>query len=687
MDERCEICGEGIPRTSMVYCRHCNTLYHFECIKNHLFNSKTCPHCGKHTSMMHYPRGHPHPSTAAPGPKDTAPSRRPIATNRTRQQGVAPRPAVSQAGAQQPPSPPPRKEKGRPRGGIALLIMNFFVVVLLLASAYYASSNYIGYAPDIAAGTTSATVLPGETVTIPFSVENSGNLVAHYTLGVETSGTSLPVGWDPILYDGTEEIGLSSQVKLEPLSPKTFSLILTTGSNDGANTQGNVKIAITSNDGKYKDSMVFNIATEAIYQYDVEQSDRVKYGSAGETTSYSFMITNNGNSSDTYNVDIASVTSGWTAALLKGESVTLEPGRSASIIVTITAPETAQGNDQGDITLDISSESNAAQTESLDFSMVVNPTYGFELLSNEQNRVVLGGTMTTFTFKIRNVGNSSDTYTIIEQGAFPNGWSSTVSKRELTIEPDESVTVGVTITIPDDALPSLKGISTVSVISAGNDETSTARFEVSTAAQQSKVVLLELFTSVNCGYCPYAEQAMEQLLLEYPGKVVALEYHLNDEFITRYTETKAGIYGIVGTPQAMFDGYRKVPGGSGNTYSEYVTKLLDLMNEELKVRVDVAITSSETPGMKDVTVVLKDMGLPSTADLEVFFVTYSNGLSPRNNHTKVYNYVVIDGTSRHLGTLDDMTTLNMTLSIPSDGGLVVYVQDKETRVIYQSIMI
>ncbi len=568
-----------------------------------------------------------------------------------------------------------------------LLIMNFFVVVLLLASAYYASSNYIGYAPDITAETTSATVLPGDAVTIPFSVENSGNLVAHYTLSIEASGTSLPVGWDPILYEGSDEIGLSSHVKLEPLSPRTFSLAMTTGSNDNANTQGNVKIAITSNDGKYTDSLVFNIATEAIYQYDITQSDTVKYGSAGETASYSFMISNKGNSSDTYNVDIASATSGWTAALLKKESITLDAGRSASLIVTITAPETAQGNDQGDISLAISSQRNPGQPESLDFSMVVNPTYGFELLSNEQNRVVLGGTMTTFTFKIRNVGNSSDTYTIIEQVAFPSGWESTVSKRELTIAPDDAVTVGVTITIPDDALPSLKGISTVSVISAGSDETSTARFEVSTAARQSKVVLLELFTSVNCGYCPYAEQAMEQLLLEYPGKVVALEYHLNDEFVKRYTETKAAVYGMSGTPQAMFDGNRKVPGGSGNTYSEYVTKLLNLINEELKVRIDVASTSSEEPGMRDVTVVLKNMGLPPTADLEVFFVAYSNGLSPRNNRTKVYNYVVIDGTSRHLGTLDNMTTLNMTLEIPSDGGLVIYVQDKDTRTIYQSIMI
>jgi hypothetical protein len=34
-----------------------------------------------------------------------------------------------------------------------------------------------------------------------------------------------------------------------------------------------------------------------------------------------------------------------------------------------------------------------------------------------------------------------------------------------------------------------------------------------------------------------------------------------------------------------------------------------------------------------------------------------------------------------------MTTLNMELEIPSDGGLVVFVQDRDSHVIYQSIMI
>jgi uncharacterized membrane protein len=660
-------------------------MYHFDCIKNHLFQSKSCPHCGKHTSMMHYLRGHPHPATAAPGPKQqqAQPARRAQARSIPAQRTQPPA-AQGQEQAELESTPARRK---KPRGGIALLIMNLLIVGLLLASAYYASSNYVGYAPDLTAATTSATVLPGETIRIPFDIENSGNLVAHYSLEVEASGTSLPVGWDPMLYQGDEEIGLSAQVKLEPLSPKSFSLALTTGSNDSANTQGNVKVSITSNDGKYKDSMVFNVATEAIHQYSIEQEDHTKYGSAGETTSYTFMITNEGNSSDTYNIDISSVTSGWSAALLKGDSVTIEPGRSASIITTITAPSTAQGNDQCIIELTVDSTKNPENTESLQFSMVVNPTYGFELLSNEQSRVVLGGTMTTFTFKLRNVGNSADTYSIIEQGAFPSGWSSTVSKREVTIEAGETTTIGVTIIVPEDALPSLKGISTVSVISAGNDETNTARFEVTTAAQQTKVVLLELFTSVNCGYCPYAEQAMDQLLLAYPGKVVSLEYHLNDEFVTSYTEARAAYYGIVGTPQAMFDGFRKEPGGSALTYDRYVTKLQDLMTQDLKLRIDVAITASETPGLDTVTVALKDLGLPSGADLEVFFVTYRNGLSPSNNRVKVYNYVVIDGTSRHLGGLNNMTTLNMELEIPSDGGLVVFVQDRDSHVIYQSIMI
>jgi hypothetical protein len=77
-----------------------------------------------------------------------------------------------------------------------------------------------------------------------------------------------------------------------------------------------------------------------------------------------------------------------------------------------------------------------------------------------------------------------------------------MSKTEVTIPAGESATVGVTVSVPEDALASLKGISSVRIVSEGNDEAKTATFEVTTAAQQTKVVLLELFTSVNCGYCP-----------------------------------------------------------------------------------------------------------------------------------------------------------------------------------------
>lgn len=694
MEYRCDICQEPVTPGSLVHCRHCNATYHIGCIKNHLYTSKSCPSCGKLTSLMHYRKGAPRPDTAAPGPRVQEAAPRPTYHERPTVHSRPPAPLAAPP-VRQPPvrdaAPPaprqPPAQRPRPRGGIALLFLNFIVVVLLLGTAYYASSNYIGYAPDLRAEVTSASVLPGEEAMFPFVIENTGNLVAHYLVAIESSGTSLPPIWEAELYENDITFGSRAEVKLEPQSPQSFTLHVTTGGQDEANTQGTIKVSITSIDGKYRDSMVFNMATQAVHEYEVEQIDTTKYGSAGDTTSFSFMITNLGNISDTYEMRIETATSGWQASLLKGENLTIEAGKSASVIVNVKAPQNASGNDRGSVSLRVTSQKDPSLVTTLQFSMVVNPTYGFELLSSEQSRVVLSGTINTFTFKIRNVGNAADTYILTETGAMPPGWNAMMSKTEVTIPAGESATVGVTVSVPEDALASLKGISSVRIVSEGNDEAKTATFEVTTAAQQTKVVLLELFTSVNCGYCPFAEHAMEQLLLEYPGKVIALEYHLNDQFSIPFSRAKASYYGLAGTPQAMFDGYRKEAGGTGQTYANYVSKLVSLMNQELQLRIDVSLSPSDTPDVKTVSVVLKNLGLPASTELEIFFVSYRNGLSPTGSTTKVYNYVVTDGTSRVLTSLDSITTMNMNLAVPSDGGIVIYAQDRATKHIYQAILV
>ncbi|MHC1598266.1 MAG: hypothetical protein ACXQT0_01595, partial [Candidatus Methanofastidiosia archaeon] len=83
----------------------------------------------------------------------------------------------------------------------------------------------------------------------------------------------------------------------------------------------------------------------------------------------------------------------------------------------------------------------------------------------------------------------------------------------------------------------------------------------------------------------------------------------------------------------------------------------------------------------------KSTGLPAGKDLDVFFVTYSNGVSPREKPSYRYNHVVVDGAKRTLSSFDNIDNITLAFEIPEDGGIVVFVQDKTTKKIYQAAMI
>ncbi|MHC1605034.1 MAG: hypothetical protein ACXQTP_03585 [Candidatus Methanofastidiosia archaeon] len=684
MDYVCRICNQDIESPEMSYCMHCNAPFHFDCIKKHLFDKKACPHCDRRTTLLHIRKGIP----------QSTEEQTPLEEYKVPKKYVLGADKEKTLEREAPPSRPhrerPKKQEKRHKaekqsgGGRILLLSNFIVVMLLVASVYYVSMNYVGYAPIIHSSNYSESVIPGQTVDFDLDFINSGNIVCKYRAYIDK--TELPEGWQATLVFENEVYDTKILTEAKPGKTINLKLRVSTSHDMGANTGGVVYFNVESLDKKYSDSTEFVVTSQAIYNYELNADNTEKYVSAGEMETFSATITNKGNTSDTYFITLekSGLPQNWSASL-QFDKITLKTNESYQIPLSITSPSTASGNDKGEAVLKVYSQKMPDDIKTIKFSLVVNPTYGFDIAVGENSKMVVGGTITFFVFKIQNMGNSEETFDINAVKSIPAGWEATLTKEEATISPGDETTISISIKTPTDALPNQKGTVFVTVTSQGNEESKTANFEVSISAQQNKFVMVELFTSVNCTFCPFAENAADDLLQNYPDNFIILEYHLNDSMQTTFSRNRGAFYGIEGTPICMFDGFRKVKGGSSNTYGEYVQKTEDLRNEELLIRIDLDVTESAfSPGMETITAMLKPQGLSTQNNLEVFFITYRNGISPQNKPSKVYNYVVQESYSKIISPLDTITSVSTTLNIPEDGGVVVYVQDTVTGKIYQA---
>lgn len=710
----CGICKREIPAGNAKYCGRCRAPFHNDCLTRYLGTYHKCPHCGIRATLFDFTdaamdlspladkgpsagdmgmarpqyrpersesRGIPNaPSGSRPVHRmekthivDSAPARKKPA-----EKAAAPAPEVKKA-----PSSPQKKK----RGGVALFVISMLVTAMLVAGAYYVQDTYVGYFPHMQVDSETKDIMPGQVVDYMVTVQNSGNLIASYDLAIDEQKAVLPEGWNAwIIEDDLPSKDVT--LVLDPLESVQKTVRISASGNVQPETQASVPVMVSANDGRYFDDVTLIARAMASYNYSLEQGDSKKYVSAGQTAEFSAIIRNTGTISDTYVAQLSGITQGWNGAL-KISRTTVSAGQSAQMIFTLQSPLSASGNETGAATLKIMSQNDPEDVKTLTYQLIVNPSYGFEILATETSKVVLPGGSTTFIFKVRNVGNTSDNYTISAGDTLPAGWAYELSKSTISVEDGDEVTVGLTVSTPDSAPAELEGPLTLTFRSAASSDIETQSFMVTIAESQDKLILIELFTSVNCTFCPFAEEAVEMLTGTYPNKFVVLAYHTNDSFQNDMSSIKFGSYTLPGNPSVVFDGTKKVVGGTTESYEKYVAKVGELIGEQPLVRIEpISITDSVTvQGKKLVRVLLSPQGSALENQLNVYFVAYRNGISPATIQSKVYNHVVTEGEVKTISGLADDMTVSAEISIPEDGGLVVFVQDRTTNKVYQSIVI
>ncbi len=147
----------------------------------------------------------------------------------------------------------------------------------------------------------------------------------------------------------------------------------------------------------------------------------------------------------------------------------------------------------------------------------------------------------------------------------------------------------------------------------------------------SQKILVEVITGTWCPNCHYAEEALQQLKLEYGDSLYYMDYHWNDVLDVGAIEL-IQYYGMnYSAPQSMFQGQINVTGGGTETYDQYLNTFTTLVGEDaLAQLLDFSYTVSDTLSGQvtidnDDTLPLDDLYLKYTLVEKVSSVNGYNG--------------------------------------------------------------
>ena len=173
-------------------------------------------------------------------------------------------------------------------------------------------------------------------------------------------------------------------------------------------------------------------------------------GNPGDTLTFTFSIKNTGNTADTYNWQVTdSKTPDWITSALSGVTGSVAPSATTTVDVSVKIPSSASGSDFDDITLAATSQGDNTKIDNDTARANVNSLYGVDVTA-PANQSGNPGTTLTYTFKVKNTGDTSDSFTLSLSG---NSWPSIITSPSspVTIAAGATQDVSVSVTIPSGA--------------------------------------------------------------------------------------------------------------------------------------------------------------------------------------------------------------------------------------------
>ncbi|MEF3273830.1 MAG: right-handed parallel beta-helix repeat-containing protein [Chloroflexus sp.] len=306
---------------------------------------------------------------------------------------------------------------------------------------------------------------PGEVVTFTHTLTNTGNAPDTFDLTIQ----GLPAGWTATVSPTTTP-ALARSTSLTV----TVQIVIPTGTLAGTTATVTVR-AVSRGDPQVRAEVVDSVTINSIDGATLS-AGITRNGFPTTTVIFTHTLHNTGSSAIAYDLNASSADSTWPPPIVTpATSTVLSPGSSTVITVSVTVPPTATVGTSNSITVTARASGASAVLASATNIVQVGALRAVAL-EPAREVIALPDQTTVITHTVRNLGFTSDTYTITAvQG---DGLSAIATPNQVSLGPGESRDIAVLLTLAP-GLPANTSLSSIriSAISQSDSTVSAVIFD------------------------------------------------------------------------------------------------------------------------------------------------------------------------------------------------------------------
>ncbi|MBI5032505.1 MAG: hypothetical protein HZB51_18425 [Chloroflexi bacterium] len=288
---------------------------------------------------------------------------------------------------------------------------------------------------------------PGTQIGYTFHVTNTGNAADNFSVSVSGNNwaTTAPAT------TGALGVGISTTIRVSVTIPIGVA----------AGTQDNASVTVTSQGDATKHvTAILSTKVNTVRGIAITPLSSSKTGNPGNLITHTLQITNTGNATDSFTVGITG--NAWTTTA-PFQINSLSPGVSSKIVVSVTIPSNATGGASDSTTVTVSSQGNAAHSASSILTTTANTVRGLVLTPASINQSGIAGTTVTYTLRLTNTGNVSDSFWLAASG---NNWTTTLPASVGPLAPGVGINFSVSVFIPANSVTA-NDVATLTATSFG----------------------------------------------------------------------------------------------------------------------------------------------------------------------------------------------------------------------------
>jgi uncharacterized repeat protein (TIGR01451 family) len=281
----------------------------------------------------------------------------------------------------------------------------------------------------------------GVSVSISPSYENGLNKATlTYTVTATNTGNIS----DTFYLTPTDNAGWSPNVSptsltLPPGSSENATLSVTIPENAVGGTKDNLKVTATDNGVSSSATCIAQVTS--VRGVNVSISPPTQSGANGATLTYTVIVTNTGNISDTYSLT-ASDNSGWSPNV-SPTPITVPPFNSGTTTLSVTVPSNAVGGTIDNVTVTATDNGVSSSSSCTAQATIVR---GVQVMINPSSQENMNGGMLAYIVTVKNTGNVQENFQLTKGDN--TGWALALDNAWLLVPRGENRTTKLTVTIP-----------------------------------------------------------------------------------------------------------------------------------------------------------------------------------------------------------------------------------------------